>query len=93
MRSVVAVPPSDTKRLAQAEDWFWLIDPLDGTKGFVRGGEAFTVNIALIHAGRPVAGPGKSSLHGRVSHGGHAVNLGDTVVPPPRMRLRQANSC
>ncbi len=40
----------------QAEDWFWLIDPLDGTKGFVRGGEAFTVNIALIHAGRPVAG-------------------------------------
>lgn len=39
-----------------AEDWFWLIDPLDGTKGFVRGGEAFTVNIALMHAGYPVAG-------------------------------------
>jgi len=41
---------------ASAEDWFWLIDPLDGTKGFVRGGEAFTVNIALMHAGYPVAG-------------------------------------
>ena len=40
----------------RAEDWFWLIDPLDGTKGFVRGGEAFTVNIALMHAGYPVAG-------------------------------------
>ncbi|GLK47421.1 3'(2'),5'-bisphosphate nucleotidase CysQ [Brevundimonas intermedia] len=39
-----------------ADDWFWLIDPLDGTKGFVRGGEAFTVNIALMHAGYPVAG-------------------------------------
>ncbi|MBA4808336.1 3'(2'),5'-bisphosphate nucleotidase CysQ [Brevundimonas sp.] len=39
-----------------AEDWFWLIDPLDGTKGFVRGGEAFTVNIALMNAGYPVAG-------------------------------------
>ena len=39
-----------------AEDWFWLIDPLDGTRGFVRGGEAFTVNIALIHDGYPVAG-------------------------------------
>ena len=37
-------------------DWFWLIDPLDGTRGFVRGGEAFTVNIALIHDGYPVAG-------------------------------------
>lgn len=41
---------------AQAEAWFWLIDPLDGTRGFVRGGEAFTVNIALIHDGYPVAG-------------------------------------
>ena len=41
---------------ASAEDWFWLIDPLDGTRGFVRGGEAFTVNIALIHDGYPVAG-------------------------------------
>jgi len=41
---------------AEAEGWFWLIDPLDGTRGFVRGGEAFTVNIALIHDGRPVAG-------------------------------------
>ena len=41
---------------ASADDWFWLIDPLDGTKGFVRGGEAFTVNIALMHAGYPVAG-------------------------------------
>ena len=39
-----------------AENWFWLIDPLDGTRGFIRGGEAFTVNIALIQDGRPVAG-------------------------------------
>ncbi|WP_292228336.1 inositol monophosphatase family protein, partial [Brevundimonas sp.] len=37
----------------ETDDWFWLIDPLDGTRGFVRGGEAFTVNIALIHDGYP----------------------------------------
>jgi 3'(2'), 5'-bisphosphate nucleotidase len=41
---------------AGAEAWFWLIDPLDGTKGFVQGRESFTVNIALVHDGRPVAG-------------------------------------
>lgn len=41
---------------AEAEACFWLIDPLDGTRGFIRGGEAFTVNIALIERGRPVAG-------------------------------------
>jgi len=35
---------------------FWLIDPLDGTKEFVRKGTDFTVNIALIEAGRPVLG-------------------------------------
>ena len=40
----------------RAEAWFWLIDPLDGTRGFVEGRESFTVNIALIHKGAPVAG-------------------------------------
>jgi len=35
---------------------FWLIDPLDGTKGFIAGKESFTVNIALIENGAPVAG-------------------------------------
>ena len=39
-----------------AADRFWLIDPLDGTKGFVQGKESFTVNIALIEANRPVIG-------------------------------------
>ena len=39
-----------------AADRFWLIDPLDGTKGFVQGKESFTVNIALIEKGVPVAG-------------------------------------
>lgn len=43
-------------RPERAPELFWLVDPLDGTRGFVRGGEAFTVNIALIHDGYPVAG-------------------------------------
>ena len=41
---------------AEAADWFWLIDPLDGTRGFIEGRESFTVNIALIRDGAPVAG-------------------------------------
>lgn len=41
---------------ASVGDWFWLIDPLDGTKGFVQGRESFTVNIALIRGDAPVAG-------------------------------------
>ncbi len=35
---------------------FFLVDPLDGTKEFVRGGKDFTVNIALIRDRRPVFG-------------------------------------
>ena len=35
---------------------FFLVDPVDGTKAFVRGDEHWTVNIGLIQDGRPVAG-------------------------------------
>lgn len=35
---------------------FFLVDPLDGTKAFVRGDTHFTVNIGLVENGRPVAG-------------------------------------
>jgi 3'(2'), 5'-bisphosphate nucleotidase len=35
---------------------FFLVDPLDGTKAFVRGDEHFTVNIGLVENGVPVAG-------------------------------------
>jgi 3'(2'), 5'-bisphosphate nucleotidase len=35
---------------------FFLVDPLDGTKAFVRGDEHFTVNIGLVERGVPVAG-------------------------------------
>ena len=35
---------------------FWLVDPLDGTKEFVKRNGEFTVNIALIHKHKPVLG-------------------------------------
>ena len=35
---------------------FWLIDPLDGTKEFIKRNGEFTVNIALIEEGQPIAG-------------------------------------
>jgi 3'(2'), 5'-bisphosphate nucleotidase len=37
-------------------DWFWLIDPLDGTKEFIKRSGEFTVNIALVSSNIPVAG-------------------------------------
>jgi len=35
---------------------FWLLDPLDGTKEFIKKNGEFTVNLAIIEAGRPVLG-------------------------------------
>jgi 3'(2'), 5'-bisphosphate nucleotidase len=37
-------------------DVFWLVDPLDGTKEFIKRSGEFTVNIALISGSRPVVG-------------------------------------
>ncbi len=37
-------------------DRFWLVDPLDGTREFLDRNDEFTVNIALVEAGRPVLG-------------------------------------
>jgi 3'(2'), 5'-bisphosphate nucleotidase len=41
---------------AQPGEYFWLVDPLDGTKEFISGSGSFTVNIALVHKGKPVLG-------------------------------------
>jgi len=40
------------------KDWeyYWCIDPIDGTKEFVKKNGEFTVNIALIHKSKPVLG-------------------------------------
>lgn len=37
-------------------DYFWMVDPLDGTKEFVKRNGEFTVNIALIHQQKAVMG-------------------------------------
>lgn len=43
---------------AQRSDWsrYWLVDPLDGTKEFIKRNGEFTVNIALIEQHAPVLG-------------------------------------
>jgi 3'(2'), 5'-bisphosphate nucleotidase len=45
--------PYEERRLFE---YHWLVDPLDGTKEFIKRNGEFTVNIALIHKGDPVMG-------------------------------------
>ncbi len=64
-------------------DYFWLVDPLDGTKEFVKKNGEFTVNIALIHDNKPVLGvvyaPVKSLLFYAKAGEGAYFKEGDLV--------------
>lgn len=48
---------------------FWLVDPLDGTKEFIGRNGEFTVNVALVHDGRPVLGVVGAPALGRLFAG------------------------
>jgi len=66
---------------------FWLVDPLDGTKEFVKRRDEFTVNIALIQAGKPILGvvlvPAKDLLYyGFQGLGSYKVKRPDAVPKP-----------
>jgi 3'(2'), 5'-bisphosphate nucleotidase len=52
----VPVVSEETPATRIAGDWFILVDPLDGTKDFLRGGTEFTVNLAVVVNGRPALG-------------------------------------
>jgi 3'(2'), 5'-bisphosphate nucleotidase len=71
---VIAEEEVAAGRIPAHDDTFFLVDPLDGTKEFVRGGDDYTVNIGLIEAGSPTLGvvlaPARATLHGgRVGEG------------------------
>jgi 3'(2'), 5'-bisphosphate nucleotidase len=42
--------------VAEAGSTYWLVDPLDGTKQFLKGLPEYTVNVALVEAGVPILG-------------------------------------
>jgi len=49
---------SETITYLERKHWkqFWLVDPLDGTKDFIKRNGQFTVNIALVENGKPILG-------------------------------------
>ena len=51
-----AVTNNTAEAIKDKDDYFWLVDPLDGTRNFISGGEEFTVNIALVKNRQPVLG-------------------------------------
>jgi 3'(2'), 5'-bisphosphate nucleotidase len=72
---------------------FWLVDPLDGTKEFLKGTDEFTVNIALVKDGYPVIGVVYAPALGVTYYA--ARNEGawrqQAGQPPVRVRTRSAD--
>lgn len=63
---------STKERLAW--DLLWIVDPLDGTKEFIKRNGEFTVNIALVKQGKPLLGVVEAPVLGQQFYG--AVGLG-----------------
>jgi len=76
---------------------FWLVDPLDGTKEFVKKGSDFTVNIGLIKDGIPIAGfvlaPALGALYwGITGEGAWIADVDGEIVSNQRpMSTRKAD--
>ena len=65
---VIAEEEVAAGRIPAHDEVYFLVDPLDGTKEFIRGGDDYTVNIGLIERGTPKLGvvfaPATGRLHG-----------------------------
>ena len=85
----------------QRWEWVWLVDPLDGTKDYIRGGTEYSVNVALCIAGEPCLGviyaPVRDELfYGVVGWGARRLRRagasvlqpesGERLAPPPPRR-------
>ena len=81
---VIAEEEVAAGRIPAHGDTYFLVDPLDGTKEFVRGGDDYTVNIGLIVDGVPHLGavfaPATKRLHaGLVGEGAWLEDLSNRI--------------
>ena len=77
-------------------EYFWLIDPIDGTKEFIKKNGEFTVNIALIYKDTPVLGvvyaPALNEIHYAKQGGGAfkaVLSATGSVLREERLRFRE----
>jgi 3'(2'), 5'-bisphosphate nucleotidase len=75
--TAIPILSEEGKAIAYIErkNWkqFWLIDPLDGTKEFIKKNGEFTVNIALVENGKPVLGIIYVPVSGSLYFGAHDI--------------------
>lgn len=76
-----------------SHDLIWLVDPIDGTRDYIRGRKGWAISVALVNSGRPLLGmlcaPARNEFwHGEAGHGSW-LN-GEQLVASQRKELAGA---
>jgi histidinol-phosphatase len=58
----------ETGQSAIEAEYLWLVDPIDGTKAFVREYPMFSTQIALMHRGRLIVGVSSAPVYGEIAY-------------------------
>jgi histidinol-phosphatase len=58
----------ETGQSSPDAEYLWLVDPIDGTKAFVREYPFFSTQIALMHRGRLIAGVSSAPVYGEIAY-------------------------
>ncbi|HEX7115536.1 MAG TPA: inositol monophosphatase family protein [Steroidobacter sp.] len=61
----------ETGASAMEAEYLWLVDPIDGTKAFVREYPFFSTQIALMHRGRLIVGVSSAPIYGELAYAEH----------------------
>ena len=84
----------DDKARLEKERVF-VVDPIDGTRAFIDGGSEWTISLAVVERGRPVAAalfaPVRDEMYLAHFNGGATLN-GDTLTCPDRRKLDGASA-
>jgi len=81
---ILSEESADSFDLSDENACFWCVDPLDGTKEFIKKNDEFTVNIALIQDQQPILGvigvPAKNIVYAAVKSEGAFKQQGNNTL-------------
>ena len=93
---ILSEESADTFQLSDENACFWCVDPLDGTKEFIKKNDEFTVNIALIQNQMPILGvigvPAKNIIYAAVKSEGAFKQQGDNELQKIQVKLQDPDN-
>ena len=72
----------ETGQSALDAEYLWLVDPIDGTKAFVREYPIFSTQIALMHRGRLIVGVSSAPVYGEIAYAQLAHSVSGSGLQP-----------